>query len=158
MNRLALTISTFFGCGYFPKGPGTIGSLAALAIVAFLYRFLGMGRSGLFLLFLVSLPVAVWSATTTSRLLNKKDPGQVVIDEVVGQWLTLLAPTAWNWKSFLAAFLLFRLFDIWKPQPVRAAESLPEGLGIVADDVIAGVYAALILYIGASVGARLRIV
>ncbi len=154
MNRLALAIATFFGCGYFPKGPGTIGSLAALAIAGLLYRFLGMGRPGLFLLFLVSLPVAAWSATAASRLLKKKDPGQVVIDEVVGQWLTLLGATAWNWKSFLAAFMLFRLFDIWKPQPVRAAESLPEGLGIVADDVIAGVYAALILYIGA----RLRIV
>jgi phosphatidylglycerophosphatase A len=154
MNRLALAISTFFGCGYFPKGPGTIGSLAALAIAAGLCHFLGIGRTGLLLLFLVSLPVAIWSATVTARLLKRKDPGQVVIDEVLGQWLTLLGPTMWNWKSFIGAFLLFRLFDIWKPQPVRAAESLPEGGGIVADDLIAGVYAAFILYIGA----RLRIV
>jgi phosphatidylglycerophosphatase A len=158
MNRLALAIATFFGCGYFPKAPGTIGSLAALAIAAFLYRFAGAGQLTLFLLFLVSLPVAVWSSTVAARLLEKEDPGEVVIDEVVGQWLALLGPAEWNWKSFVAAFLLFRLFDMWKPQPVRAVESLPEGLGIVADDVMAGVYAALILYIGAYIGARLRIV
>jgi phosphatidylglycerophosphatase A len=154
MTRVALALATFFGCGYFPKAPGTIGSLAALAIAILLHRFVGPARLTLFLLFLATLPIAVWSATRAARVLKRKDPGHVVIDEVVGQWLTLLGPVAWNWKSFLAAFVLFRLFDMWKPQPVRAAESLPEGLGIVADDVMAGVYAALILYIGG----RLRIV
>jgi phosphatidylglycerophosphatase A len=71
----------------------------------------------------------------------------VVIDEVVGQWLTLAGARPLNWKSFLAAFVLFRLFDIWKPAPVRQLESLQGGAGIVADDLMAGVYAALVLFL-----------
>ena len=74
-----------------------------------------------------------------------KDPGMVVIDEVIGQWLTLAGVTTFNWKTWLAAFLLFRAFDIWKPPPVRQLEGLPGGLGINADDAMAGVYAALVL-------------
>ena len=76
----------------------------------------------------------------------------VVVDEVLGQWLTLLGATTLNWKTFLAAFLLFRLFDIWKPWPIRRFENLPEGLGIVADDLAAGVYAAIVLLISGSLG------
>jgi phosphatidylglycerophosphatase A len=147
MNRLALALATFLGCGYFPKAPGTIGSLGGLVVAALLHWF-GQGRVALFVLLLVCLFPAIWSATVTARLLNRKDPGQVVIDEVLGQWVTLLGAGVWNWKTFLAAFLLFRLFDIWKPQPVRALEKLREGTGIVADDLMAGVYGALILYIG----------
>jgi phosphatidylglycerophosphatase A len=148
MNRLALLLSSFFGCGYFPKAPGTIGSLGGI-VVAGLLAYFGLGRGALLILLLVLLLPSIWSATVTARVLNRKDPGQVVIDEVLGQWVALLGAAAWTWKSFLAAFILFRLFDIWKPQPVRAAESLPEGTGIVMDDLIAGVYGALILYIGA---------
>lgn len=153
MNRLAVVLSTFFGCGYFPKAPGTIGSLAGIAIAALL-SWAGLGRIVLLALLVLLLAPAIWSATVTARLLNRKDPCQVVIDEVLGQWVTLFGAAIWNWKTYLAAFLLFRLFDIWKPQPVRAAEFLPEGLGIVADDLIAGAYGALILY----VGTRLNIV
>ena len=72
----------------------------------------------------------------------------VVVDEVLGLWVTLLGATALNWKSFSAAFVLFRIFDIWKPWPVRRLEELPEGTGIVVDDLAAGVYAAIMLYIG----------
>ncbi len=70
----------------------------------------------------------------------------MVVDEVVGQWLTLAGARTLNWKSYLAAFLLFRLFDIWKPPPVRQLEALPGGVGIVADDLMAGLYAALVLF------------
>jgi phosphatidylglycerophosphatase A len=70
-----------------------------------------------------------------------------VIDEVAGQWITLAGATAWNWKSLLIGFLLFRLFDIWKPAPVRQLERLPDGTGIMADDLMAGVYAAVVLYV-----------
>lgn len=153
MTRLALLLSSFFGCGYFPKAPGTAGSLGGIVVVVLLAYF-GLGRGSLLILLLVLLLPSIWSATVTARALNRKDPGQVVIDEVLGQWVTLLGAAVWNWKSFLAAFILFRLFDIWKPQPVRVAESLPTGTGIVMDDLIAGVYGALILYIGA----RLRII
>ncbi len=70
----------------------------------------------------------------------------MVVDEVVGQWMTLAGATALNWKSWLLALALFRLFDIWKPPPVRQLERLPGGLGIVADDAMAGVYGALVLF------------
>ena len=71
----------------------------------------------------------------------------MVVDEVLGQWITLVGALALNWKSWLAAFFLFRLFDIWKPPPVRQLEALPSGTGIVADDVMAGVYGALVLFL-----------
>jgi phosphatidylglycerophosphatase A len=148
MTRLAIAVATFFGCGYFPKGPGTAGSLAALLLVIAGHSFLGLSRPGLALATLILLPIGIWASTRTSRALNRKDPGLIVVDEVLGQWVTLLGAAVWNWKTYLAALLLFRLFDIWKPQPVRMAEALSEGTGVVADDVIAGLYGALVLYLG----------
>ena len=94
---------------------------------------------------LLLLKPAVWSATAVERESGRKDPGMVVIDEVVGQWITLAGAVHLNWKSWLGAFILFRFFDIVKPPPARQCERLPEGLGIVADDAVAGVYGALVL-------------
>ncbi len=148
MNRLALLIATWFGCGYFPWGPGTIGSLAAILIALLLHTYLGSGRLTFLLLTLALLWPAIWAATRTERLVQKEDPGLVVVDEVLGQWVTLLGVAVLDWKSWIAAFILFRLFDIWKPWPVRRFEQLPGGVGIVMDDVAAGIYGALILYIG----------
>jgi phosphatidylglycerophosphatase A len=88
---------------------------------------------------------AVWAAGVTARERSLKDPQIVVIDEVIGQWLTLAGAATFTWKTWLAAFLLFRAFDIWKPYPVRQLEKLPDGLGINADDVMAGIYAAVVL-------------
>lgn len=148
MKRLALAIATVGGCGYFPWGPGTVGSLAAIAIAAALHIYAHAGRPALATLTILMLAPAIWSAGVTERALQQKDPGVVVIDEVLGQWVTLLGASALSWKSFLAALLLFRLFDIWKPWPVRKLETLPGGAGIVADDIAAGAYGALILYLG----------
>jgi phosphatidylglycerophosphatase A len=152
VNRLALLLATWFGCGYWPWGPGTAGSLAAIAIAAVLHIYIGTLRTVLALLIAALLLPAIWSSTRAERLLNRKDPGSVVIDEVLGQWLTLLGATALYWKALLAAFVLFRVFDIWKPWPIRQFEKLPEGSGIVADDLAAGVYGALILYISGRFG------
>ena len=152
MTRLAVPLATWFGCGYFPWGPGTVGSLAGAVIAFALYSTFGAGRLTFLALTLLLLLPAIWAATETARLAAKEDPGMVVVDEVLGQWVTLLGATVLNWKSFLAAFVLFRIFDIWKPWPVRNFENLPEGTGIVADDLAAGVYAALILYIGGKFG------
>ncbi|MFL6351619.1 MAG: phosphatidylglycerophosphatase A [Bryobacteraceae bacterium] len=148
MNRVAVAVATCLGCGYFPWGPGTVGSLAAIIIALLLHSYAGAGRLTLLIATLLLLAPAIWASTQTARLLSKKDPSIVVIDEVLGQWVTLLGATALRWKSFCAAFLLFRLFDIWKPWPLRQFEKLPEGVGIVADDLAAGIYGALILYIG----------
>ena len=145
--RAAFAIATWFGCGYAPVAPGTAGSLAALGI-AYVLAVSAAWRTFHFgLLALALLPVAIWSAGVTARESKLKDPGIVVVDEVLGQWITLVGALALNWKSWLAAFFLFRLFDIWKPAPVRQLEALPSGTGIVADDIMAGVYGALVLFL-----------
>ena len=136
-------LATWFGCGLSPLAPGTVGSAAAIGIAYFLpwppYAFALMA--------LTITPLGIWAAGATARQVGRDDPGLVVIDEVAGQWLTLAGATALNWKSFLAAFLMFRLFDIWKPFPVNRLEALPGGLGIMADDLAAGVYAALVIFV-----------
>jgi phosphatidylglycerophosphatase A len=89
----------------------------------------------------------VWAAGVTARATGIEDPQFVVVDEVIGQWIALAGAHPFNWKSCLTAFALFRLFDIWKPPPVRQLEALDGGLGIVADDAMAGLYAALVLFL-----------
>ena len=147
MNGVAIAIASWFGCGYFPYGPGSVGSLAAILIALLLHAYGGRGQETLLILILLLLVPAIWASTQAERLLQKKDPSTVVVDEVLGQWVTLMGATALKWQSFCAAFVLFRLFDIWKPWPVRMFEKLRGGLGIVADDLAAGLYGALILYI-----------
>jgi phosphatidylglycerophosphatase A len=144
-NKLARLIATWFGCGYSPVAPGTAGSLAALAIAIALGQFAALAPWHFAVLAAALFAPAVWAATETARAVKIEDPGIVVVDEVIGQWIALAGAHPINWKSYLAAFALFRLFDIWKPPPVRQLEGLPEGLGIVADDAMAGAYAALVL-------------
>lgn len=150
VKRVPIWIATWFGCGFFPYGPGTVGSLAAVVVAGILWRYVDDGRLALLIAILVLFAPGVWASTRTARAFGKKDPGMVVVDEVLGQWVTLLGARHPTPGTLLAGFILFRLFDIWKPPPVRQFEKLPEGLGIVADDLAAGIYAALILYIGGS--------
>lgn len=145
-NKLADAISTWFGCGYFPVGPGTVGSLAALVIAYELVDYAHWPPLSFAWLAAAAAGPAMWAAGVTARTGGSHDPGHVVVDEVVGQWLTLSGAAVWNWKSCLAAFVLFRLFDIWKPWPIRRLEALPGGVGIVADDLGAGAAAALVLF------------
>lgn len=149
-NRLALALATWFGAGYSPVAPGTAGSLAAIAI-AFLLRHTLEPWHFAFLAALLAIP-AVWAAGATAKIIGRKDPGIVVIDEVIGQWIALTGAAAVNWKTCLVAFALFRLFDIWKPAPVRQLEALPGGIGINADDAMAGVYGALVLWVATRFG------
>ena len=146
MTRLAFLLATWFGCGYSPKAPGTAGSLAALAIGILLHKWLGLAGWHFLVLAAVLFLPAVWAAGVTARVKNLKDPQIVVVDEVIGQWIALAGARPLNWKSYLAALALFRLFDIFKPPPVRQLEALPGGLGINADDVMAGIFAALVLF------------
>ncbi len=146
-NKLAGLIATWFGCGLFPVAPGTAGSAAAVVIAWLLVDYAGWKPLWLApLAAVVSVP-GVWAAGATARRLKVEDPRRVVVDEVVGQWLSLAGATALNWKSLAAGFLLFRVFDIFKPTPVHQLEALPGGYGIVADDLMAGVYAALVLFL-----------
>jgi phosphatidylglycerophosphatase A len=145
-NRAALAVATWFGCGLSPKAPGTVGSVAALAIGIALHEWAGIaGWQFLVLAALLFLP-AVWAAGVTARLKQLKDPQIVVVDEVLGQWIALAGARTLNWPTYLAALALFRLFDILKPTPVRQLEALPGGWGINADDAMAGIYAALVLF------------
>jgi phosphatidylglycerophosphatase A len=146
MKRSAAMLATWFGCGLSPVAPGTAGSVAALAIAWGLRETLGLRPWFYGLLALLMLAPAVWAAGVAARQCGSRDPGSVVIDEVVGQWLALAGAVDLNWKSWLAALLLFRAFDIAKPFPLRRLERLEGGAGIVADDVGAGLYAALVLY------------
>lgn len=143
-NRIALILSTWFGAGFAPVAPGTAGTLAAIPL-AILAGYLGGWYNGVILLGVIG--VGIWAAHRSRDLLGDDDPGLVVIDEVAGYVLTLL----WlpmTWVSIALGFGLFRLFDILKPWPADRAERLPGGFGIVADDLVAGLYAHLILRFG----------
>lgn len=166
--HMALAIATALGLGYIPVAPGTWGSFAGVLIywLAFSrlpltisgHKFPWAGRASQYAVLGAAIALllaigGVWAADQAAKFLQKKDPGCVVIDEVSGQFLALslaLAPV--NWKYLVLGLILFRVFDIWKPAPARQAESLPGGLGIMADDWVAGVYAAMVLWIARGVG------
>lgn len=142
-DRLAGTLATWFGTGYLPVAPGTWGSLVALPLGAGLVMV-----GGIWLLAVATVIVfvaGVWASGRFAALIETKDPGSVVIDEVAGQWLALL-PVAFDWRFYPLAFLLFRIGDIAKVWPARPLEKLPGGVGIMADDLVPGIYAGLICW------------
>ncbi len=145
-NKLAWIFGTWFGCGFSRFAPGTVGSLAAVVIAWPLSR-LGFGRLQFLILAVALLYPAILAAGRVASLSARKDPQVVVIDEVLGQWLTLAGALRFDWFTFAVAFALFRLFDIWKPPPIRLIEQIPGGAGIVLDDMMAGAYAALVLFL-----------
>ncbi|MGA3372344.1 MAG: phosphatidylglycerophosphatase A [Terracidiphilus sp.] len=140
----AWTVATFFGAGLGKPGPGTWGSVAAVLLWAAYARFVSSEPNALFIVLLAGIALTLLfgipAATIVARESGRHDPGFVVIDEVAGQWIALLGSHA-DWRHALIALILFRLFDITKPFPVRRLEDLPEGWGIVLDDVGAGLYA-----------------
>ena len=140
----AWAIATFFGAGLGKPGPGTWGSVAAVLLWALLSLLAHPSPHGMLLALLAgivfTLVLGIPAATLAARESGRKDPSFVVIDEVAGQWIALLGSPV-DWRHGLLALLLFRLFDITKPIPVRQLERLPEGWGIVFDDVAAGLYA-----------------
>nr|AAP58617.1 putative phosphatidyl-glycerophosphatase [uncultured Acidobacteriota bacterium] len=160
-DYLALAIATC-GVGYLPLAPGTWGSLLAVGFyfllhsVWFPHTDIPPGvfvRSYLVVQVLIIIAVTlvgVWAASRTERVLKIKDPGKVVIDEVAGQLIALLVLPGRLWQAsdvaaLVAAFILFRFFDIVKPYPARKLESLKGGWGIMTDDLVAGVYAAIVV-------------
>lgn len=142
----ATLIATFFGVGRLHPGPGTWGSAATLVLwSAIAYLLPPALRSAVAIaLAVVVVLIGIPAATRVSRASASKDPQFVVIDEVAGQLIALIAAPL-EWKTFLAGFILFRVFDILKPPPVRQLERLPEGTGIVLDDVAAGLYALAVM-------------
>ena len=145
MKPFATLIATAGGAGYWPWGPGTAGSLVGLGLAWLIARQFDWTTGWpLFLVTLVATWPGVWASTVAAG--SSKDPQFIVVDEVLGQWLTLAGAATLNWRAFLIGFVLFRIFDIVKPWPVRRFESLPQGWGIVADDLMAGVYGAIVLF------------
>lgn len=163
LDYFSLAITTF-GVGYIPLAPGTFGS----AVGVLIYLLFGQIESwaignylpkgftneqisawihfvNLFLFLLFTL-LGIFAAARATEIFNDKDPQKAVVDEVIGQLITFLfIPFTTSWKLVLAGFLLFRLFDIWKPYPIDSLQGLPSGIGVCADDILAGVYAGVCL-------------
>lgn len=168
-DYIALVLTTF-GVGYIPLAPGTWGSAVGVAIyLAFewlIANFLigsangssavaadAAVRSLVCILLVIFVIAGIWAAGRSTSFFGNSDPSQAVVDEVQGQLITFLfIPFTYSWKLILAGFLLFRLFDIWKPYPIDDLQDLPAGIGVCADDIVAGVYAGVCLSIIYAVG------
>jgi phosphatidylglycerophosphatase A len=144
-----LTLATVFGVGYTPFAPGTLGSAAGLLLWAVLPHSASAQAIAIVLLFLVG----SWSGSVAERHFGRTDPSQVVIDEVMGMLITLFLNPV-GWPGIVAAFLLFRLFDVIKPYPSNRLERLSGGVGIMADDAMAAIYANLVLRAMLALGNR----
>lgn len=150
-------LTSCFGLGFLPIAPGTWGSMPSAGIFAGICFFvpleyaLGANSIAMVLLIAIGSFACVKYSPEIIKLTGKKDPGEVVADELAGQAVTFIGVSATGVKEILiisaAGFLLFRLFDIIKPSPARNLEKLPAGWGILADDLMAGVYAAIVLHI-----------
>ena len=152
-DRVAYALATGLGAGFTPIAPGTAGALEGVAIYLAIHA-LHLGQSAsLFVLAVINVilfALGVWASNRTCAMTGVKDPRLIVIDEVSGQLISLtplvLLPS-FSVKAVVIGFLLFRLFDIYKPYPIRKLERLHGGLGVMADDALAGIYAAMLLWV-----------
>jgi len=137
MKRVAFIIWTAGFAGLVPVAPGTAGSVVGLGLLM-LVRTVGNDWAELLVLLMVVI-VGIWSANVAERHYRREDPGEIVIDEVAGMMLTVFWLPS-GWVPFVIGFLAFRFFDIVKPFPARMSERLPGGFGVMADDLVAGLY------------------
>ena len=165
LDYLSLAVTTF-GVGYLPLAPGTWGSIVGVAIylaISSIVGFLALGFKAnisgfgwepflswvhaiILIAFLLFTLLGVWAAGRSTELFGDLDPSKAVVDEVIGQLIVFLfVPFGIGWVFILAGFLLFRLFDIWKPYPIDSLQVLPGGIGVCADDILAGVYGGICL-------------
>ncbi len=139
LGKTGLVLATWFGTGFMPVAPGTFGSIAAIPLV-FCLNELGVLYGSCILVMVIG--IGIWAGGKSEKLLGRNDPSEVVIDEVAGFLLTMfLLPSSWQY--LVLGFFLFRFFDILKPYPIKKTERLRGGLGIVMDDLVAGLYAHL---------------
>ena len=144
LNHPGVLLATWFGSGYLPKAPGTWGSLAALPCAWGIMTY--GGPWGLFVASALVFVIGIWAANNYMFLSGAHDPGPVVIDEVVGQWLTLMLVPA-DLTLYAIGFVLFRLADIFKPWPACWADKkVSGGFGVMLDDVLAAFYSGGMLY------------
>jgi phosphatidylglycerophosphatase A len=140
--KLHTAFATLFGIGNLPFAPGTWGSLAALPFAWGLLMIGGPSALGTGVA--VAIAVGIWSCDVYVTETGKPDPSECVIDELAGQWIACMAAPL-TLPGFALAFVAFRLFDIWKPWPISAAETARGGLGVMADDLVAGIFAAIVV-------------
>ncbi|MCL1939994.1 MAG: phosphatidylglycerophosphatase A [Desulfovibrionaceae bacterium] len=140
-DTLLLNYARVWPAGLSPVAPGTCGSLVAIVLAPFIFMPLPLWGRVLVLLFV--LVTGTIASSRAEKILGRKDPSEAVIDEVLGQWITILPFAALLWWEYAAAFVLFRLFDITKPWPIWRLEDIEGGLGVMIDDVAAGIYALL---------------
>lgn len=165
VDYFSLAVTTF-GVGYLPVAPGTWGSMVGVMIylaiawteasvgITLLERNWSLAQISAWtyavnlIVFLLFCLVGIWAAGRATHLFKNKDPQQAVVDEVMGQLIVFLfVPFGLHWGFVLTGFLLFRLFDIWKPYPIDSLQNLPAGIGVCADDILAGVYGGVCLSI-----------
>ena len=150
-DRVAYALATGLGAGFTPVAPGTAGALEGVAIYLAVYAFhLGQTSSLIALagINFVVFGAGVWASNRTCEVTRLKDPRLIVVDEISGQLISLtplVLLSSFSLIGLIIAFLLFRLFDIFKPYPIRKLEHLRGGLGVMADDVLAGIYAAVLV-------------
>ena len=153
MTAFSTRLATCFGIGWIPAAPGTFASAAALPLG---WGLATLGWPAVIAGAVAATLVGVWACEQHARAVNFRDPSECVIDEVAGQWFALvpipLMARTQDWWLYAVAFLLFRLFDITKPWPISAGEKLAGGLGVMMDDVLAGLAAALLLYVVIAIG------
>lgn len=143
-EKIVDILTCWFGAGALPGPRGTWGSLAALPCAALIHIF--MGKDALLVASFVCFFIGIIVVDAYVKRTQTKDPSFAVIDEVAGQWLTLVVLDKVSLMGYLIGFFLFRFFDILKPPPCRQLEALPGGLGVMIDDMAAGAYAAVCLY------------
>jgi phosphatidylglycerophosphatase A len=141
LDMLASYLATGGGIGNLPLAPGTWASMVAVLVAVFLHLLGGpwLLSFSIIIIFLVG----TWASNKHSLSIKQKDPSSVIIDEFCGQWLAIL-PIAMDWRYYVVAFIIFRIADIFKPWPCKNAERIPGGMGIMLDDVCAGVYAGVL--------------
>jgi phosphatidylglycerophosphatase A len=145
LDRIAVLIATVFGAGYSPFAPGTVGSAVTVALL----WLIPFSRAGLVLFLVAVVVVGTWAAQRAERVIGGKDPGAIVIDEVAGMTLSVVAFPLTP-AVLLAGFVLFRVFDVVKPPPARESQRIKGGVGVMIDDLIAGLYALAIIALSRS--------
>lgn len=163
LDYLAVALATW-GVGFIPVAPGTWGSAVGVGIYLFVRQFEILSRADIAAYkrtveqitawnyavnacaLLIFCSIGIWAASRAAKIFDDKDPQTVVVDEVIGQLIVFLfVPFDISWKLIFAGFLLFRLFDIWKPYPIDSLQNLSGGIGVCADDILAGVYGGVCL-------------
>jgi phosphatidylglycerophosphatase A len=145
-HKLILFAATGAGVGNFPLFPGTIGTLLALPVSLALNHLAALSLLAGAIVLVATIFCAIWLADKAAEILRQKDPSVIVIDEIVGFLVANFAAPN-RLSAYLTAFVLFRFFDITKPFPARRLETLPGGMGIVFDDIMAGIYTVLIMHL-----------